>query len=216
MRTIQVTGKGRLTVKPDRTRVVLTLEDKLPEYAAAVRRSAEETESLRKLLAGFGFESSELKTMYFSVDAQYESYERYGAHKRRLVGYKFCHRMKIEFDSDNDRLGKMLFALANSPEEPEIELSYTVKDPEAAKNELLGRAVADAKEKASVLTKAAGVVLGEIQSVNYSWGEIDFEVQPLRALNTERCFAADACMDVGIEPDDVEVDDTVTVVWEIG
>ena len=49
--------------------------------------------------------------------------------------------MKVEFASDNARLGKTLYALANSPLNPEFRISCTVKDPEAAKNELLGKAV---------------------------------------------------------------------------
>ena len=127
--------------------------------------------------------------------------------------------MKVEFESDNDRLGKVLYALANCDVKPEFRLSYTVKDPEAAKNELLGRAVADAGAKASVLTKAAGVALKEIQSIDYSWGQIDFEIQPMnRMLMAEDCCAAPSAgpsYDLDIEPDDIEVSDTVTVIWEI-
>ena len=49
-------------------------------------------------------------------------------------------------------------------------VAHTVKDPEAAKNVLLGKAIDDAKEKSSVLTQAAGVTLKAIQSIDYSWG----------------------------------------------
>ena len=77
--------------------------------------------------------------------------------------------MKVEFESDHDRLGKVLYALAHCPVQPEFRLSFTVKDPEAAKNELLGKAVTDAKTKAAVLTRTAGVALKDIQSIDYSW-----------------------------------------------
>lgn len=91
-----------------------------------------------------------------------------------------------------------------------------------AKNELLGKAVADAKEKAAVLTQAAGVTLKDIQSIDYSWGQINFEVQPMnRMLMAEECLAKPMMdgagrYDMDIEPDDIEVSDTVTVIWEIG
>lgn len=130
--------------------------------------------------------------------------------------------MKVEFPSDNDQLGKVLYALANCPVKPEFRLSYTVSDPEAAKNELLGKAVTDAKEKASVLTQAAGVTLKDIQSIDYSWGEIDFEYRPMNGmLMADECLAAPmaakgASYDMDIEPDDIEVSDTVTVLWDIG
>ena len=219
MRTIRITGKGRIKVKPDMTRITLSLEGIYPEYGETLRRSSLETEQLKDLLAGFGFERSDLKTLNFNVDTEYESYKEKGAYKQRLVGYKFYHMMKVEFEFDNERLGSVLYALANCDLKPEFRLSYTVKDPEAEKNELLGRAVADAGKKASVLTKAAGVALKDIQNIDYSWEQIDFEIQPMnRMLLAEDCCeepAAGPGYDLDIEPDDIEVSDTVTVIWEI-
>ena len=221
-RTIRVTGKGQIKVKPDTTRITMTLEGTYPEYGKALRHSSLDTEHLKDVLSAFGFERSDLKTLNFNVETEYESYQDKGTYKQRFVGYKFRHMIKVEFPSDNDRLGKVLYALANCPVKPEFRLSYTVSDPEAAKNELLGKAVTDAKEKASVLTQAAGVTLKDIQSIDYSWGEIDFEYRPMnRMLMADECLAAPmvaegASYDMDIEPDDIEVSDTVTVLWEIG
>ena len=221
-RTIRVTGKGQIKVKPDTTRITMTLEGTYPEYGKALRHSSLDTEHLKDVLSAFGFERSDLKTLNFNVETEYESYKDKGTYKQRFVGYKFRHMMKVEFPSDNDRLGKVLYALANCPVKPEFRLSYTVSDPEAAKNELLGKAVTDAKEKASVLTQAAGVTLKDIQSIDYSWGEIDFEYRPMnRMLMADECLATPmvaegASYDMDIEPDDIDVSDTVTVLWEIG
>ena len=221
MRTIRVTGKGQIKVKPDMTRITMSLEGIYPEYGEALRHSYLDTEHLKDVLSAFGFERSDLKTLNFNVETEYESYKDKGTYKQRFVGYKFRHMMKVEFPSDNDRLGKVLYALANCPIEPEFRLSYTVSDPEAAKNELLAKAVTDAKEKVSVLTQAAGVTLKDIQNIDYSWGEIDFEYCPMnRMLMADECpanpmVAEGASYDMGIEPDDIEVSDTVTVLWEI-
>ncbi len=220
MKTIRVTGKGQIKVKPDMTRITMALEGTYPEYGETLRRSSEDTEQLKDLLTNFGFERSDLKTLNFSVDTEYESYTDKGTYKQRFVGYKFCHLMKVEFESDNDLLGRVLYALANCPVKPEFHISYTVTDPEAAKNELLGKAVTDAKEKASVLTKAADVTLKSIQNIDYSWGQIDFEVRPMnRMLMADECCepatAGAGSYDMDIEPDDIEVSDTVTIIWEI-
>ena len=222
MRTIRVTGKGRLKVRPDTTRITISLEGTWPEYGETLRHSSQDTERLKDVLSAFGFERSDLKTLNFNVETEYESYKDKGTYKQRLIGYKFTHMMKVEFPSDNDRLGKVLYALANCPVKPEFRLSYTVSDPEAAKNDLLGKAVTDAKEKASVLTQAAGVTLKDIQSIDYSWGEIDFEYRPMnRMLMADEYLARpmvaeSPSYDMDIEPDDIEVSDTVTVLWEIG
>lgn len=219
MRTIRVTGKGQIKVHPDMTRITITLEGMYKEYGETLRHSSEDTERLKDILSAFGFERSDLKTLNFGVDTEYESYKESGTYKQRFVGYKFRHLMKLEFESDNERLGKILFALAECPLHPEFRLGYTVKDPEATKNLLLGKAVTDAKEKAEVLIGAAGVTLKDIQSIDYSWGEIDFEVSPMRGnMLMEKCMAPMAAEDsynLDIEPDDIEVSDTVTVIWEI-
>ncbi len=219
MRTIRVTGKGQIKVKPDMTRITMTLNGLYKDYGETLRRSSEDTEVLKDVLSGFGFERTDLKTLSFGVDTEYESYrDKNNDYKQRFVGYRFNHVMKVEFESDNDRLGRVLYALANCAVSPEFRISFTVKDPEAAKNLLLGKAVTDAKEKAEVLSEAAGVTLKEIQSIDYSWGEIDFEYRPMNgAVLAEKCLAAPmaASYDMDIEPDDIDVSDTVTVVWEI-
>ena len=223
MRTIRVTGKGQLKVHPDMTVITIELEGRYPAYDDTLRHSSEDTEKLKNILAPFGFERTDLKTLSFDIDTEYESYEeRLGKrteYKRRLIGYKYTHRLKVEFASDNDRLGKILYALAACTLNPEFRISYTVRDPEAAKNELLGRAVLDAKAKAAVLAAAGGVPLGGIQSIDYSWGEVRFEAEPMnRLMGGVACLEAApmAKLDIDIEPDDIEVSDTVTVIWEIG
>ena len=219
MRTIRVTGRGQIKVRPDMTRITMTLTGLFKDYGETLQHSSRQTEALAEVLSAFGFERADLKTLSFNVDTEYESYrDRNNDYKQRFVGYRFNHILKVEFESDNDRLGKILHALAHCSIRPEFRISYTVKDPEATKNLLLGNAVTDAKEKAAVLTQAAGIALKEIQSIDYSWGEINFEYSPMRgAVLTECCEVPMAkSYDLDIEPDDIDVSDTVTVIWEIG
>lgn len=220
MRTIRVTGKGNIKVRPDTTRLTITLNGLYKDYGETLKHSSEDTDSLKELLSKFGFDRSDLKTLSFNVDTRYESYKVKDTYKERFLGYEYNHRLKVEFENDNERLGKVLYVLANSSLKPEFRISYTVKDPEAVKNELLGKAVKDAISKAGVLASSAGVALKDIQSVDYSWGQVDLEVRPMHMDRHEREFMYVGCMeskmDLDIEPDDIEVTDTVTVVWEIG
>ena len=218
MRTIKVTGTGQSKLKANVTIVTMALEGLYKDYAETLKHSSEDTAVLKDVLSAFGFGREDLKTLSFSVDPEYEGYQEEGVYKQRFKGYRFHHSLKVEFDSDNDRLGRILYALAHCKVHPEIRLSYTIKDKEAAKNELLAKAVRDARAKALVLTEAAGLALKEIQSVDYSWGEVNFEVRPMnRALAAGKaCVAEDACYEMDIVPDDIQVSDSVTVVWEIG
>ena len=215
MRTIRVTGKGKIRVHPDMTRITITLEGKEYDYGETLKRSAEDTEQLKMTLEPFGFAREDIKTLSFNVETRYESYKVKDEYRRRFDGYEFTHELKLEFDSDNKRLGKILYALGNCRLQPEFRLSYTVKDPEAVKNELLGKAVQDAAAKAGVLSSAAGLKLGEIQSMDYSWGKIRFETEPVNRSMTMLAEPDGSSYDPDIEPDDIEAQDTVTVIWEI-
>ena len=215
-RTIEITGKGVLRLRPDTTRITLTLTGLEKEYGDTLTRSSADTDTLKETLRPFGFARQDLKTLDFRVDPQHESYKENGAYKERLIGYQFRHVLKVEFSSDRERLGKILYALTRCPVHPEFSLSYTVKDEEAAKNELLAKAVEDAKAKAAVLTAAAGVTLGELLHIDYSRVEVDLEVRPMgRMMAMNACIDFESSCDLDIEPDDIEAEDAVTVLWEI-
>ncbi len=222
-KVIRVTGKGQIKTKPDMTRITLTLEDTRKDYDKTLKASAEDTEVIKDIMEKQGFERSDVKTLSFNVDIENKSYkDKDGSWKSRFAGYKYRHIMKVEFPSDHDRLGRILYLLANNAAvHPKFRFSFFVKDVEASKNELLGKAVADARAKAEVLTVAAGVHLKDIVSIEYSWGEIDLEISPMsRGLELADCkmMAAepDHSYDIDIEPDDIQISDTVTVVWNIG
>ena len=219
-RTIRGTGKGNLSVKPDTVRLVMTMEGMKEEYDAALKESAHMTDYLKQMFSDLGFELEDIKTLNFHVSAEYESYQaKDKSWKRRFEGYKYVHQMKIEFPADNKRLGKVLYKLGHSTVRPEFRIEYTVAEPEKCKNELLKNAVTDAKAKADVLSKASGVNLGEIITIDYSWAEIDFVSRPMDKLMLEECCVRscepDEAYDIDINPDDIDVTDNVTVVWEI-
>ncbi len=74
-------------------------------------------------------------------------------------------------------------------------------------------------QKAKELTSASNVDLGLIQSIDYSWHEIDIVSRPLRDFD-EGCYCdaaiqTNSTYDVDIDPEDIKLSDTVTVVWEI-
>ena len=214
---IKVTGRGAVRLQPDLTRITLTVRGTETAYADTMERSARDTASLREAVASLGFAQDDLKTLSFNVDTRYESYhDDNGNWSQRFAGYEFVHMLKLEFTPDNDLLGRLMYALAQSSVDAEFHISYTVRDREAAKNALLADAVRDASAKAAVLADAAGVRLGDILSIDYSWGEVSFELQPVnRMLTTDAAPAMGKSYAVDITPDDIEVTDTVTVIWEI-
>ena len=222
MRTIRVKGKGKISVKPDMTRLLIDIEEVLPTYDEALEESAKATEQMKDMVEGLLFAREDLKTLSFGVDSEYKGYyDEKDKYQKRFVGYKYTHRMKLEFDSDNKRLGKILFQLGKSKLNPEIRIQTTVKDIEACKNALLGKAVEDSVAKAKVLSAASSVTLGEIQAIDYSWGELNIYSEPISLMGDMEPLLSmknaieQASYDIDIEADDIDITDTVTVVWEI-
>ena len=96
-----------------------------------------------------------------------------------------------------------------------MSVAFTVRDPAAIRRELLTRAATVAREKAEILCAASGVALGDLLRMDYRFGEEEpFSGTEFRVEN--RCLRAQAGVaDMAIHPENIEVSDTVTFVYEI-
>lgn len=216
MRTIRVTGSGSVPVKPDTTSLRISFEGLYKDYEETVRQSAEKTKILRGAIEKSGLPGEALKTKDFSIQTEYESYRDYnGDYKKRFLGYKFYHRTQIQFPKDNEMLGRILYELSLCPVKVEFSIDYTVKDKDAVKKEVIKLAVDNSREKAEIMAIAAGVSLGKVQSIDYSWGEIDIRTSPVDMFEVRKSYTLEPSYDIDIEPDDIDVKDTVTIEWEI-
>lgn len=216
MKTIRVTGMGSVSVKPDTTSLRITFGGIYKDYEETVRKSAEKTKILREAIEKSGLPGEALKTKDFSIESEYESYRDYNNdYKKRFLGYKFYHRTQIQFPKDNKMLGRVLYELSLCSVKVEFSIDYIVKDKDAVKKEVIKRAVENSREKAEIMAIAAGVSLGEVQSIDYSWGEIDIRTSPVDKLEVRKSYALEPSYDIDIEPDDIDLSDTVTMVWEI-
>ncbi len=219
VRVIKVTGKSKISVKPDTVRLLITQTDIKKVYEDAVKESVDQKNALTEALQKQGFKKTDLKTLNFNVNTEYESYQdKNKAWKQRLKGYRFIHSMKLEFTVKSEKLGAVLQALTKSKGNPEFTIQYTIANTEKAKNELLKKAVEDSRAKAEVLAKASGVTLGDISAIDYSFSEVEFVVRPLDGPMMRNCLATakeDVSYAPDIEPEDIDVTDTVTIAWEI-
>ena len=216
-RSITIKGIGKLSLKPDQTVVSLMLKTVHADYDKAMDKAAKHLEQLRSAIAEIDFTKDDLKTTSFDVGTEYENErDEKGNYKQIFVGYRVTHGLKLELDFDSQRLSKVLGAIAVCIAEPELNVQFTVKDKEAVDAALLESACVNAKAKAEILTKASGVTLGELVSIDYNWGELHL-YSPTRYEMDPPCMArasaAPTAMD--IEPDDIDVSDSVTFVWEI-
>lgn len=216
-RTVTVKGAGKLSLTADFTAVNITVKSSDKDYAAAMDKAAEQLEDLREKLVAGGLSKDDIKTTDFNVQTQYDNEkDEKGGYKRVFSCFVVSHSLKTEFAFDKERLAKVLSALSATKGQPEFSVRFTVKDKEAAKQSLIKAAVKDAKEKAAALAEAADVKLGQIVNIDYNVGNVNFYSSVRYQVNDAVCrSAAFTAAQIDIEPEDIELSDTVTVVWEI-
>ena len=218
MRTITVKGVGNVSAKPDYISISMTIESVENDYDKAMDGAARRIENLKAAAVSVGYEKEALKTISFNVETRYENVkDRQGSYKREFAGYACVYRLKLAFDFDSKQLAKVISAIANSGANPELSIAFTVKNPAKVSEELLESAAQNARAKAEILCKAAGAELGQLISIDYNWGELN--IVSRTSYEMEDCLmplaAMDKCCAPEIEPDDINVSDTVAFTWEI-
>ena len=78
---------------------------------------------------------------------------------------------------------------------------------------MLQNAVANARLKAEIIADAAGLQLGEIISIDYSWDDILFQSPTQFGLRSEKMGVSSMALD--IQPEDINISDSVTIHWQI-
>lgn len=218
IRTIMVKGVGSVSARPDYISLSLGIETQEKEYDDAMQKATERINRLEAASQKVGFEKGDLKTTSFNVSTAYESVkDRSGNYKREFVGYNCSYRLKLAFDFNSQRLAEVLTAISNSGAKPELSIAFTVKDATKVSEELLMSATKNAREKAEILCSASGAKLGNLQSIDYNWGELN--IISRTSYEMEDCImpmmALRECAAPEIEPDDIDLRDTATFVWEI-
>lgn len=215
-RTITVKGVGEAAAKPDYVVLSMRLESRNANYERAMSKAADSIDQLNEALATVGFDTKSVKTTQFNVDTDYENEQSAdGRYKSVFKGYVVSHSLKVEFDFDNKRLADALSAVGGCIANPELGIAFTVKDQSVIEAEMLRSATENAARKAEILCSAAGVVLGELVSIEHALGELNIRSQTCYSM-ADNCFASPLkARAVEIEPDDVKVSDSATLVWEI-
>jgi len=212
-REIVVKGIGKAAATPDLIVLTMKLEVTEPEYDFTIRRATQMLDTLRIAIVSAGHDGKKLKTTSFNINTKFESYKEKGDWKQRFIGYSCVHDLCLEFDLDMPMIGATLGAIARCDANPNFSIKFSIKDPNAVSEQLLTSAVENAKWKASVLATAAGITLGTIQRIEYNWSDI--HLYSKTTMNDSALHLATEPLGIDIEPEEVNVSDSATVIWAI-
>ena len=214
MRTISIKGTGKAKRSPDLVIFNISTSVQSQEYSISINKSNELVGKLKRDFESMGFERSGLKTVYYNTGPIYESVEvgviekRY---KRVLIGHEVTHNLKIEFDLDNDRINEVLNCLKKYDSDVEFNIRFSVKDTDGMKRDVIVDATRNARFNAEVLAEASQVRLGELLKIEYNWVDFNF----ISRSDIDMCMEYSMDSNVEFAPEDIEITDNVSFVWQI-
>lgn len=157
---IAVTGTGEVERAPDFARVFVSVINRGDSVAAVVEANGAATEEALAAVEARGVAREDVRTAGFQVVETPDEFDRDGE-RRPLPPYTATHRLEIVV-RDTDAVGAFAGEILALDAMTFQSIAWGLERSEAAQDEAMRRAVADARRQAEVLADAAGVSLGAI------------------------------------------------------
>lgn len=170
-RVLSVNGMGIVQRQPDRAVVLVAVESRANTAQAAAAANARKMDAVYAALRKMGIVPPKVSTISYELQPQYSqpSERRAEPFVPQIVGYVAINMVRVETDSVQ-RAGAIIDAVIPAGANRIANLSFELRDPEAARLEALKIAVQKARTEAEVVATAAGQRLGQPQSISSSSG----------------------------------------------
>jgi len=159
---ISVTGEATVSVAPDQAQIDggVTSDAKTAREASEANNAA--MGKVLLALKGAGIEEKDTQTSRLSLQPQYAP-NRTGTSP--ITGYRASNRVTIRL-RDVTKVANVIDVLVGAGANDIGGINFTVSQPSKHLDEAREKAVADARRKAEVFARAAGVTLGEPLSIS--------------------------------------------------
>jgi len=159
---ISVTGEATVSVPPDQAQIDagVTSDAKTAREASEANNAA--MGKVLLALKGAGIEEKDTQTSRLSLQPQYAP-NRTGTSP--ITGYRASNRVTIRL-RDVTKVANVIDVLVGAGANDIGGINFTVSQPSKHLDEAREKAVADARRKAEIFAKAAGVTLGEPLSIS--------------------------------------------------
>lgn len=209
---LEVLGTGRTRVQPDQTMVFVQVQNTNTEAGRAVQLVTEQVERLLKKLQDAGFKKEEIKTSQFYLNENNEW--RDGQMYRN--GYTASQTLEVKFPLDQKRMTKLTNAFAETQEGVTFRFSFGLSDKlqQQVKEELIRKALQDARENAAVIARSMNIRLGSIHKIDY--GRQQGYPMPMAEMRSANMVMdKQAAQFPQTEVQDIELSDQVVVIWNL-
>jgi len=200
---VVVTGEASVSVAPDVAQIRSGVTTRGKTVHEATEANSKIMAAILNALAESGIPQKDVRTTQFSIQPAYAAQEP--GKEQKLVGYSVGNHVTAKI-KHIEKLGEVLDRLIAAGATDVWNVELLVSDPAKALDQAREAAVADARRKAEIYAKAAGVPLGKVLSIAEAGTPAP---GPMRAF-AERSAAA-----VPIAPGENTLHAAVTVEFEI-
>lgn len=208
-RTLSVSGSGEAMLSPDIAYVYVGVHTEAPSAAEAVEQNTTQTEALIQAIRDFGIEANDIRTTNFSIYPM----DRFDPATGLPSGEKVYAADNTVYVTvrNLETLGDLLDTAVQAGANTVNNVQFDVEEKDDALQQARAEAVADAREQAEALAQAAGLTLGEIQSISF------FDAQPYPIFEGKGGggFAGDVAATVPIQPGQLTFNVNVSVTYEL-
>jgi uncharacterized protein len=189
-RIIGVSGQGEVRAEPDRATVTLGVESRKPKLEDARAAVAKTVDAVLKLTRDLKIDPKQVRSTRINVQPEY-NWGANNPNERTLIGYYVARQVEVELH-DLEKLGQLLEKSTdlgvNQLGDPRLDSSKR----QDLSREALAKAVADARQNAEVIAKAAGAKLGNARTINANTEFSQAPVPMVRAMAMEAKAAGGA------------------------
>lgn len=164
VRTISVGGQGEARGVPNQVQLSAGVATVAATADAALAENARKMTAVFAALKHLGVPERATQTSNFSVQPQYAQNTR-GDGADRISGYQVSNQVDVTLD-DTKKLGPALDALVAAGANQINSVSFGIRDPTTLQTEARQAAIADARKRAETYANAAGVMVGQVISID--------------------------------------------------
>jgi uncharacterized protein YggE len=203
---ISVTGEATVSVAPDQAQVDggVTSEAKTAREASEANNAA--MSKVLSALKGAGIDAKDYQTSRLSLQPQFAANYKSSDRAAGIVSFRASNRITVKL-RDVTKVANVIDVLVGAGANEIGGIHFTVTQASKHLDEARERAIADARRKAEIYAKAAGVTLGEPISISEEGAAV-----PVFRSKVAAPMAASAAP---VAPGEETLSVTVGVTWAI-
>ena len=164
-RFVSVTGEGSVLVTPDMATISVGVETQGKTAGAALQANSEAMAKVISVLKGAGIDAKDIQTQAINLNPVWDQNKVNEQGGPVISGYAASNIVGIRV-VDLAKLGDVLDKASTAGANTFNGISFGLIDPKPATNSARRAAVADARMRAELYVKAAGVKLGKVISIS--------------------------------------------------